>query len=73
MPDAATLERLVGALKASDADSVIDTLESPGRVAIEVKPESIVGSLEVIRTCPQLRRAGLAPTTRSARPTTCLA
>ena len=49
MPDAATLERLVGALKASDAESVIDTVESPGRVAIEVKPESIVGSLEVLR------------------------
>ena len=49
MPDAATLERLVGALKASDAESVIDTVESPGRVAIEVRPESIVGSLEVLR------------------------
>ncbi|MSX02803.1 MAG: NADH-quinone oxidoreductase subunit C [Actinobacteria bacterium] len=50
MPDAATLERLVGALNASEAGSVLDTLESPGRVAIEVKPESIVGSLEVMRS-----------------------
>lgn len=49
MPDAATLERLVGALNASDAGSVIETVQSPGRVAIEVKPEAIVGSLEVMR------------------------
>ena len=49
MPDAATLERLVGELKASDAESVIDTVQSPGRVAIEIKPESIVGSREVMR------------------------
>ncbi len=49
MPDAATLERLVAALQASDGDAVIDTVESPGRVAIEIKPQSIVGSLEVLR------------------------
>ena len=49
MPDAATLERLVAALQASDGGAVIDTVESPGRVAIEIKPQSIVGSLEVLR------------------------
>ncbi len=49
MPDAATLERLVAALQASDGDAVIDTVESPGRVAIEITPQSIVGSLEVLR------------------------